>query len=76
MRDRSKTDVPLAWRVTGKMNETPTVALLLDRLHTLIPRETLRWKALYRRRASVERAFYRLKNHSALAPCECVESSV
>jgi hypothetical protein len=32
----SKTDLPLAWRVeTGKMNETPTVAPLLDKLHTL-----------------------------------------
>jgi hypothetical protein len=34
----------------------------------LIPRETLRWKALYRRRASVERQFGRLKNEWALAP--------
>jgi transposase len=34
----------------------------------LIPRETLRWKGLYRGRASVERAFGRLKNEWALAP--------
>jgi transposase len=39
-----------------------------DRLHTLIPRETLRWKGLYRGRASVERAFGRLKNEWSLAP--------
>lgn len=39
-----------------------------DRLHMLIPRETLRWKGLYRRRASVERAFGRLKNEWGLAP--------
>lgn len=39
-----------------------------DRLHPLIPRETLRWKGLYRRRASVERAFGRLKHEWALAP--------
>ncbi len=39
-----------------------------DRLHSLIPGETLRWKGLYRGRASVERAFGRLKNEWALAP--------
>jgi hypothetical protein len=39
-----------------------------DRLHPLIPRKTRRWKALYRRRASVERAFGRLKHEWALAP--------
>ena len=39
-----------------------------DRLHPLIPRETLRWKALYCGRASVERAFGRSKNEWALAP--------
>ncbi len=39
-----------------------------SRLHPLIPRETLRWKGLYRGRASVERAFGRSKNEWALAP--------
>ena len=39
-----------------------------DRLHPLIPRETSRFTALYRRRASVEREFGRLKNEWALAP--------
>jgi transposase len=39
-----------------------------DRLHTLIPRGTDRWKGLYRGRASVERSFGRLKNEWALAP--------
>jgi transposase len=39
-----------------------------SRLHPLIPRETLRWKGLYRRRASVERAFGRLKHECGLAP--------
>jgi IS5 family transposase len=39
-----------------------------DRLHPLIPRETLHWKGLYRGRASVERAFGRLKNEWCLAP--------
>jgi transposase len=39
-----------------------------SRLHPLIPRETLRWKGLYRGRASVERAFGRLKNEWSLKP--------
>ena len=39
-----------------------------DRLHPLIPRETKRWKALYRGRAAVEREFGRLKNEWALLP--------
>ena len=38
------------------------------RLHPLIPRETLRWRKLYKGRASVEREFGRLKNDWALAP--------
>jgi hypothetical protein len=39
-----------------------------DRLHPLIPRETLRWKGMYRKRAAVEREFGRLKNEWGLAP--------
>jgi transposase len=39
-----------------------------DRLHPLIPRETLRWKGLYRRRAAVEREFGRLKHQWSLLP--------
>jgi hypothetical protein len=39
-----------------------------DRLHPLIPRETLRYRKLYKGRASVEREFGRLKNDWALAP--------
>jgi hypothetical protein len=42
--------------------------LTADRLHTLIPRESLRWKKLYRRRAAVEREFGRLKHEWALLP--------
>jgi hypothetical protein len=38
------------------------------RLHPLIPRESKRWKSLYRGRASVEREFGRLKNEWALLP--------
>jgi hypothetical protein len=39
-----------------------------DRLHTLIPRETARWKGLYRGRGAVEREFGRLKHEWALLP--------
>src|ERR1035437_8877588 len=38
------------------------------RLHPLIPRETLRFKSLYRNRGAVEREFGRLKHEWALAP--------
>lgn len=34
----------------------------------MAPRETLRWRKLYCRRASVERSFARLKNEWSLAP--------
>ena len=39
-----------------------------DRLHTLIPRETERFKALYTKRVCVERGFGRLKHEWALLP--------
>ena len=39
-----------------------------DRMHTLIPRETPRFKALYRQRVCVERGFGRLKHEWALLP--------
>ena len=39
-----------------------------DRLHTLIPRGTRRWKDLYRSRTGVEREFGRLKHEWAMLP--------
>jgi hypothetical protein len=39
-----------------------------DRLHPLIPRESKRWRDLYRGRASVEREFGRLKHEWGLGP--------
>jgi hypothetical protein len=39
-----------------------------DRLHTLIPRGSLRWKKLYRLRGAVERENGRLKHEFALLP--------
>jgi transposase, IS5 family len=56
------------WRCPTGECQPASVWIKADRLHPLIPRETLRWKGLYRGRASVERAFGRLKNEWALAP--------
>ncbi len=56
------------WRCPTGECRPASVWIKADRLHPLIPRETLRWKDLYRGRASVERAFGRLKNEWALAP--------
>lgn len=56
------------WRCPTGDCAPASVWVKAKRLHPLIPRETLRWKGLYRRRASVERAFGRLKNEWALAP--------
>lgn len=50
------------WRCPTGQCKHASVWVKADRLHPLIPRETLRWKGLYRRRASVERAFGRLKH--------------
>jgi hypothetical protein len=56
------------WRCpTGKCKPA-SVWVKANRLHPLIPRETLRWKGLYRGRAAVERSFGRLKENWALAP--------
>jgi len=56
------------WRCPTGECKPASAWIKADRLHPLIPRETMRWKTLYRRRASVERTFGRLKNDAALAP--------
>jgi Transposase DDE domain len=56
------------WRCPTGECKPASVWIKADRLHPLIPRETLRFKGLYRRRASVERAFGRLKHEWGLAP--------
>jgi transposase, IS5 family len=56
------------WRCPTGECKPASVWIKADRLHPLIPRETLRWRGLYRGRASVERAFGRLKNEWGLAP--------
>ncbi len=56
------------WRCPTGECAPASVWIKADRLHPLLPRETPRWRGLYRRRASVERAFGRLKNEWSLAP--------
>jgi IS5 family transposase len=56
------------WRCPTGECKPASVWIKADRLHPLIPRETLRSKGLYRGRASVERAFGRLKNEWSLTP--------
>ena len=56
------------WRCpTGECKPASTW-IKADRLHPLIPRSSKRWKAAYRKRASVEREFGRLKNQWGLKP--------
>jgi hypothetical protein len=45
-----------------------------DRLHALIPRETKRWRDLYRGCAAVEREFGCLKHEWGLGPSACEDS--
>ena len=56
------------WRCpTGECRPASTW-VAADRLHPLMPRESKRWKALYRGRGAVEREFGRLKNEWGLKP--------
>jgi hypothetical protein len=56
------------WRCPTGECKPASVWIKADRLHPLIPRESKRWKAAYRKRASVEREFGRLKNEWGLTP--------
>jgi hypothetical protein len=56
------------WRCPTGECEPASTWIKADRLHPLIPRETLRWRRLYRGRAAVEREFGRLKHDWALLP--------
>ena len=56
------------WRCATGECKHASVWIKADRLHSLIPHEMLRWKGLYCDRASVERAFGRLKHEWVLAP--------
>ena len=56
------------WRCpTGECSPASTW-VKADRLHPLMPRESKRWKAIYRGRSAVEREFGRLKNEWGLKP--------
>jgi hypothetical protein len=56
------------WRCPAGECKPASTWIAADRLHPLIPRETKRWKALYRGRGAVEREFGRLKNEWGLKP--------
>ena len=56
------------WRCPTGDCKPASTWIKAGRLHTLVPRDTKRWKAMYRKRASVEREFGRLKHEWALAP--------
>jgi len=56
------------WRCpTGECQPT-SVWVKADRLHTLMPRSTKRWKDTYRQRGAVERGFGRLKHEWGMLP--------
>jgi transposase len=56
------------WRCPAGECAPASTWIKADRLHPLIPRETDRWKAAYRKRAAVEREFGRLKHEWGLGP--------
>ena len=56
------------WRCPTRECAPTSRWIKADRLHPLVPRESKRWKSLYRGRAAVEREFGRLKNEWALLP--------
>jgi transposase len=56
------------WRCATGECEPASVWVKADRLHPLIPRESKRFKDLYRSRSAVEREFGRLKHEWALLP--------
>jgi transposase len=56
------------WRCPTGECVPASVWIKADRLHTLIPRTTARFKALYHQRGAVEREFGRLKHEWAMLP--------
>jgi len=56
------------WRCPAGECKPASMWVAADRLHPLVPRETKRWKALYRNRGAVEREFGRLKHEWGLGP--------
>jgi Transposase DDE domain/Transposase domain (DUF772) len=56
------------WRCPTGECKPASVWLKTDRLHTLIPRTTDRWKGLYHQRGAVEREFGHLKHEWGMLP--------
>jgi hypothetical protein len=56
------------WRCPSGACQPKSVWLKADRRNPLVPRETKRWRDLYRGRAAVEREFGTLKHRYGLAP--------
>lgn len=56
------------WRCPGGECTPASTWIKADRKFPLIPRNTKRWKAAYRKRAAVEREFGRLKHEWGLGP--------
>jgi DDE family transposase len=56
------------WRCPTCECSPASVWIKADRLHTLVPRSTKRWKDLYKQRGCVERGFGRLKHEWGLLP--------
>jgi len=56
------------WRCPNGDCQPRSVWIKASRLHTLVPRETQRWRDLYRSRPAVEREFGRLKHEYGLGP--------
>lgn len=56
------------WRCPTGECKPDSTWIVASRLHPLIPRESKRWKAGYRKRASVEREFGRLKHDWGFGP--------
>jgi hypothetical protein len=56
------------WRCPAGECSPASVWIKASRLHTLIPRSTPRWKALYHQRGAVERQFGVLKHEWAMLP--------
>jgi len=56
------------WRCPTGQCSPASVWVKADRLHTLVPRSTKRWKDTYRQRGAVERGFGRLKHEWGMLP--------
>jgi len=56
------------WRCPTSECSPASVWIKADRLHTLVPRSTKRWKDTYKQRGCVERGFGRLKHEWGMLP--------